>query len=1103
MAVLKKPYEISVWDEELNRDGVKIETKGAIIGAHDMTHLGRATQPKLQREVKGTNTLTFQMPTKFFDPEKGEYVKNELIENLYNEKKVKLFYDNEWYEFYVKSITENKQFKSIMMSFTCKDSFIDELSRTGYEIEFSSDLNNSVDEIGVFSETILDGSIWDYRPELNTGDFTEFNEERFYKIPLSQFGGSIIGYPIDLEVYETDLNPQSDYYKDKDFNNLNLDKELEMKNIFSDTTRKLQYGDDLSRVKEIFWDNYYKDNGRELLDDKNLITIESDYIYVPISQLSMIMGSVYNNAHKAIEEPALYGHYSDEKPEGLYGYALQPNSQNPQDLIQFICFQNNDELKFDEVNTLINNDHHYVIKIEQWNQILKDKLNNIQGGLIYWTSPNHDNDKSYVLTTKYKDIGYSRDKNTVYTYNVYPQTRTIDNFYWYPVFYEGYLNQLGDVEVNLARNISITDRTELNKNQDIYTKIYKQKDAEFKGLYSEKELDDIVGGAQEFRVCSKNTTRLIMPTLARNLVENGSKITDTNGWESKTQNTNNLSLGTGSYYKLLEVDVKSTVPHNEVEEEAKDFDFTGSVEDESVTDYYLEILSPYIEKSADISNEGKIESDYVLNFGFQGQDKKIEKDKVYAIRLQTGNMVVDFYNFNFRGTYAEASHVSTNSKAVRNAYVKTIKDFQFLINQLIVSKPEDKYIKIVNDFKKIKLPDELKDDTKNELNNKLINILKDLVNEYDKDKTRSYEKLNNFVVYPTIGQNGEYLDIENSDLQYIKYNWLSYNGKTDEEITTMSTRNSFYKSRKITNSVIEEFIQTYITENSHFEKQNNTDLDKIVIGKGSVDLSGNYVVDGIDNTDGDFISFSDLFEEEKNLNFIPQNFTENDIGFLNKSLYYVKENDNWIWKTEKPQDNNYCVEDNAFLLFKAKQTIENPYIAIKVDSAPAEMIFESIEESNYQRNNGIGVKLQLITPDGEIEVNATELLKEGYCFVDDCLIEIYSIDEKTFSQSFLESVGFNSSDGTVSLENLNKADREYGEMKDGDILASKSDWSSNSSIESPLYYNIIGLKEENGNKSYGYTLFVNKIYYGVFWLEKDYVESTPEDNKEQVEGETE
>jgi hypothetical protein len=59
MAMLKYPYELSVWKEELNGSNSKIEEKGVIIGAHDMTYLGKATNIVLNRKFNGTNTLTF------------------------------------------------------------------------------------------------------------------------------------------------------------------------------------------------------------------------------------------------------------------------------------------------------------------------------------------------------------------------------------------------------------------------------------------------------------------------------------------------------------------------------------------------------------------------------------------------------------------------------------------------------------------------------------------------------------------------------------------------------------------------------------------------------------------------------------------------------------------------------------------------------------------------------------------------------------------------------------------------------------------------------------------------------------------------------------
>jgi hypothetical protein len=62
----------------------------------------------------------------------------------------------------------------------------------------------------------------------------------------------------------------------------------------------------------------------------------------------------------------------------------------------------------------------------------------------------------------------------------------------------------------------------------------------------------------------------------------------------------------------------------------------------------LEILSPCIDKSEDLTYEGEVCTDYALNFGITGQEKKIEKDKVYAIRMVTGKWVVDNYTFYLR-----------------------------------------------------------------------------------------------------------------------------------------------------------------------------------------------------------------------------------------------------------------------------------------------------------------------------------------------------------------------------------------------------------------------------------------------------------------------
>jgi hypothetical protein len=190
---------LSVWSETLGDNGQKIEKKEYIIGAHDMSYLGRATDIKFETKLNGTHTLTFQLPDKYFDSEKGDYVRNEFVDNLFNERKIKLYFLGEWYEFYIKSVSETKHFKSYMKKYTCSDAFIEELSRNGYGITFDTELYNNVEEIGTFSRIILEDSIWSYAPEHNWGDFTEYLEEKLFKVPVSLFS-KLVGHKLTYQV---------------------------------------------------------------------------------------------------------------------------------------------------------------------------------------------------------------------------------------------------------------------------------------------------------------------------------------------------------------------------------------------------------------------------------------------------------------------------------------------------------------------------------------------------------------------------------------------------------------------------------------------------------------------------------------------------------------------------------------------------------------------------------------------------------------------------------------------------------------------------------------------------------------------------------------
>lgn len=1101
--LIKHPYELSAWVERLE-NGIKVEKKGVIIGAHDMTYIGKATNIKLKTVTKGTHTLTFEMPSKYFDSELGDYVHNELVDTLMAETKIKLSYKDKWYEFFIKKITENKKFKAIMYSYSCQDSFIDELSRTGYELEFAPELNNSVAESGDFMEEILEESTWDYTPQYNTGDFTEYNEQKFYRIPLKQFGGKISGYKINLEVtremFLDNNNQPKSYLKNKldienkvwntmtkeEQNNF-IDELMTITNVFTNQTRELEYGDDLARKREIFWDCYYKDNGAALLSKDNRYTLEGDYIYVPITDLSMILGSVYEDAYSAIEEPAIYGSY----PDTSYGYALQPTSLNPRGLIQFIFLKDGDIFHIDESGVLSDNDFHYVIPIEDWNNILKERLN--EGGLIYWSAP-LDSGENALKTNKYS---YADDGVNIYTTNARPNSSVIDKFNWYPVYYDNYLSSINGTEVTMARKLSVTDRTEYNKASDIFVTVYQNKAEEYvtnnEDLYTEKELTNKVKEGQDFRVCSKLKTRQILPTLARNLVQNGTEITDTNGWEAKTQNNNKDEItGTGSYKSLMQLEVHPTLDLD-ASDTLSSQDLTGTYQDEIVSDYYLKVISPKLNRCIDFSKEGTTESDYVLNFGLISQDYKIEKDKVYAIRIKTGNMITKKAEFLYRSGKVNHTNIEKDINKAVKKYMNTMDNYYSMITAF--SRAEEKAMNIIKKLiNTASEPDEVKlfytminklnqgkDDSKMaklkaEIDQSLAAILfggnwsfdgvkktlTGLINLYDQNKNQPYEKFINIAIQPqttttnTILSNISY---KNSDISYLKYYlYTKVSTISAKELSTVSG---------LTKAIENSWKNNYIKYDKEFNELVNEDLDKIIIGKGCLDSNGNYVVEGIDSGN-EYISFKDVFDIENSLYYVPNNKVDNSVNSLNNKeklttqIYHNKIGNTWSYSKEK--GSAISIDDDVFLLFKANQTIENPYVGLKVTSAPMKINFDNIEKTTYSESTSSGVVINVKK-------------KSAQEYLNNIKIDLVRIDKRSVSEKLQKTIGLDEKKGTFNTE------LSSFEYNDTDLKTNHITWSGISSVENPVIDSAF-LLSNNEKQTVPYLVFLDGKCAGLIYLKK-------------------
>lgn len=175
----KDKYEISLWEDYLE-DGYYKERKLAIIGSNTMTASWRAVEPLLKQNINGTNTFTFKMYYSYIDTETGLKETNPMIKLLVNERKVKVHWKNKWYDLVIKSCQEDSNGKSI--TYTCKDQFINELSKTGFELEFSNELMNNQGTINQLAGRVLEGTDW----QVGESDVIyQFEEEPVYEVILT------------------------------------------------------------------------------------------------------------------------------------------------------------------------------------------------------------------------------------------------------------------------------------------------------------------------------------------------------------------------------------------------------------------------------------------------------------------------------------------------------------------------------------------------------------------------------------------------------------------------------------------------------------------------------------------------------------------------------------------------------------------------------------------------------------------------------------------------------------------------------------------------------------------------------------------------------
>ena len=182
---MKDKYEISLWEDyQRDNDTYYSERKIAVIGSNDMTSPCRAYNPKLVQNVNGTNTFTFDMymtyKENFVKDGEDKTFTNPFLALLVNERKVKVLWKEKWYDFIIKQCAEDSTSKKI--TYTCKDLYVNELSKNGYDLEFDSELNNNYGTAQELVEATLKGTEWTLKED--TENILQKKEEPVYELKL-------------------------------------------------------------------------------------------------------------------------------------------------------------------------------------------------------------------------------------------------------------------------------------------------------------------------------------------------------------------------------------------------------------------------------------------------------------------------------------------------------------------------------------------------------------------------------------------------------------------------------------------------------------------------------------------------------------------------------------------------------------------------------------------------------------------------------------------------------------------------------------------------------------------------------------------------------
>lgn len=179
---MKSKYEISVWEDVLDESTSRFkERKLIVIGSDTMTSESRAREPKMVNNINGTNKFTFNMYHNYIDTRTGEKVKNPYLQYLVNERKIKVYWKNKWYDLLIKQIKEDSV--NHLFSYTCEDAYVTELSRSGFNLVFDTELENNIGTAQELIEKTVEDTDWQFDKD-GSDNIYQLTEEPVYEVVI-------------------------------------------------------------------------------------------------------------------------------------------------------------------------------------------------------------------------------------------------------------------------------------------------------------------------------------------------------------------------------------------------------------------------------------------------------------------------------------------------------------------------------------------------------------------------------------------------------------------------------------------------------------------------------------------------------------------------------------------------------------------------------------------------------------------------------------------------------------------------------------------------------------------------------------------------------